>query len=947
MKNKLILALAFLLVMNTGVIYADTDTKTGGEKLFEYGFIQGDNGDIMEDKSFTRAEAAVLLAEMYGKKSEATNTVFTNYFSDVQKTDWFAPYVTFAKSNGWINGYPDGSFKPQNSVSQQEWSTMLMNVLGYDFTWSTVNDDIETLGINIVMPLTASLKRGEAFEVMWQAVNTPRKGQSVKLGEEVGKFEATLVEEDPEPEDQYIGLALKVSAHQIISQKQIHIKFNQPLNETAAETLANYVLTSEDDDDVTIIDATYDESDFELVLTLEEAQEMDTVLNLTIKNMISLAYDELNDVKLNNIEMIDMTSPEVASANFIGKNLIKILFSEPVMGDEDTISGEDDDIVNELDEEDFLVDDGERYIDTAILDRIGMSVILELFDDVDENVTLKVKPTVKDFSGYNVVEPELTVKYKEDKTAPEITGYRLASNTSVVITFDEDIKLVNGLSSNYYHDNKAYTIDTSISSSNISGNELTLSFSKNPMSDGEHRIVIKSDSISDYWGNENDSLEVEINVNESGDDPELEDIIIEDDDMIILVINKSLDNITGDVTDKDNYVILDDDKEDVSDLIDDIDYDAAANEIILYFEEALSGDYTVSVNNLVDYNDEELNINKEPFTVTDNTVPDPEDWTATYYDTGASKKIVKIVFGEPMNVEGNYSVADIENYSINGVPLDQLSSSKVSISVADNANFVEIYIYDEDHGGMDIDVDSNSDADADDDVAIARVEDASGNLTSGFVNIVDLDEMDEIEIISAELTDEKQITLTLEDELKSVYTSDFEVYEDDDKISISGYTKGLNEKGQMQLILKLKVALPTDADDITLTIDGEKSKNKYGEALEQVSELTVEDKVAPSVDTTEINDVITENVVFDESSEAIVITMSENIDEDSISSLTFTVKNASVNQIEVDDEKIYIYIDEDDLDNIKVGTKITQKYGFTDENGNLVEDLYLSVQDVD
>ncbi len=53
-----------------------------------------------------------------------------NCFPDV--TDqWFAPYVCYAKSRGWVSGYADGTFRPSEPVNKVEAIKMLVNAQGY------------------------------------------------------------------------------------------------------------------------------------------------------------------------------------------------------------------------------------------------------------------------------------------------------------------------------------------------------------------------------------------------------------------------------------------------------------------------------------------------------------------------------------------------------------------------------------------------------------------------------------------------------------------------------------------------------------------------------------------------------------------------------------------------------------------------------------------------
>lgn len=50
---------------------------------------------------------------------------YQNCFTDV-KDEWFAPYICYAKEKEWVDGYPDGSFKPAKFVNKAEAIKMLL-----------------------------------------------------------------------------------------------------------------------------------------------------------------------------------------------------------------------------------------------------------------------------------------------------------------------------------------------------------------------------------------------------------------------------------------------------------------------------------------------------------------------------------------------------------------------------------------------------------------------------------------------------------------------------------------------------------------------------------------------------------------------------------------------------------------------------------------------------
>lgn len=53
-----------------------------------------------------------------------------NIFSDVDRDDWFYDYVVGSIQYGWINGYPDGTFRPNDTITRAEVTTIANRMLG-------------------------------------------------------------------------------------------------------------------------------------------------------------------------------------------------------------------------------------------------------------------------------------------------------------------------------------------------------------------------------------------------------------------------------------------------------------------------------------------------------------------------------------------------------------------------------------------------------------------------------------------------------------------------------------------------------------------------------------------------------------------------------------------------------------------------------------------------
>ena len=84
------------------------------------------DGTFRPDAPISRAEFAKIAVSF----TQNNGSAVYNYFTDVKPTDWFAPYVTAAKDAGLIEGYSDGSFKPESKITRAEACAIVNRTLG-------------------------------------------------------------------------------------------------------------------------------------------------------------------------------------------------------------------------------------------------------------------------------------------------------------------------------------------------------------------------------------------------------------------------------------------------------------------------------------------------------------------------------------------------------------------------------------------------------------------------------------------------------------------------------------------------------------------------------------------------------------------------------------------------------------------------------------------------
>jgi len=107
----------------------ETDEVVNGQTFEEY----KKSGIVINDQLFeptrnvTRAEYTKMLVRALSCRyqKEGTNTPF----SDVAETMWYAEYINFATNHGWINGYGDGTFRPDAPITRAEAAKILANAI--------------------------------------------------------------------------------------------------------------------------------------------------------------------------------------------------------------------------------------------------------------------------------------------------------------------------------------------------------------------------------------------------------------------------------------------------------------------------------------------------------------------------------------------------------------------------------------------------------------------------------------------------------------------------------------------------------------------------------------------------------------------------------------------------------------------------------------------------
>ena len=123
-------ALCLALSLTGPALAADGDTQL--ETVRVLGILTGDeSGDLNLNASVTRAEFVKMMTAASAYK-DAVGGGSASLFTDVKSGHWAGGYIQLAVEQGWVTGYVDGSFRPENTITLEEACAALLRLLGYD-----------------------------------------------------------------------------------------------------------------------------------------------------------------------------------------------------------------------------------------------------------------------------------------------------------------------------------------------------------------------------------------------------------------------------------------------------------------------------------------------------------------------------------------------------------------------------------------------------------------------------------------------------------------------------------------------------------------------------------------------------------------------------------------------------------------------------------------------
>ncbi len=350
--NKKISLLMIVLVILSGlqgltVFAANSPALDEHAKILnELTILKGSGTSFNLNDQLRRSDAAAFIVKVLGKE----NTVLANIkqyaytsYKDVSPDEWYAPYVGYCDQNGIINGYNDGTFKPNDFLSEKAFLKMLLSCLDYgynvDYTWNTVFYTAYQVGLvqdpAYETKTTDNIKytRGNVVDALFYALKTQNKKTSIKLIQVF--IDTLLISKEKAISYGFITDDIETSIQSISvkSEKVLDVAFNETLKQLKAEDIQIYELNNS----TTILkvkEVKKIDGQNKYTITLDTAQRFDVEYVLLLPQIIDQYGNKVDKLSQ---AFIGYRPSEVVSDFFIiskveavNSNVINVYFTQPI-----------------------------------------------------------------------------------------------------------------------------------------------------------------------------------------------------------------------------------------------------------------------------------------------------------------------------------------------------------------------------------------------------------------------------------------------------------------------------------------------------------------------------------------------------------------------------------------------------------------------------------------
>lgn len=304
--------------------------------------LQGNGVDFNLNGKLLRSEAATFIVRLMGMEKSVLDDKdrwAKTAYNDVKNTDWYAPYVGYCASQGIIDGFPDGTYRPNESISEKSFLKLVLGVLGYkyniDFTWKDVCRKAYDVGLVYDYTYQGKVedntdyRRSSVIDVLYNSLG--RKNKVTKVGILDNLLEKGLVNRKVAISEGliYDPVITSITSINTIDMNTIKLKFNESIKPLLDSNIKIY----ETQNKASVLTVTINSQTADEVVLKTTSQTPDKGYSVEISDVTDSDGNKTDVTgSFTGYKIIEVNSEffRIKKIEAVSKNVINVYFTHPI-----------------------------------------------------------------------------------------------------------------------------------------------------------------------------------------------------------------------------------------------------------------------------------------------------------------------------------------------------------------------------------------------------------------------------------------------------------------------------------------------------------------------------------------------------------------------------------------------------------------------------------------
>ncbi|WP_273321446.1 S-layer homology domain-containing protein [Vallitalea guaymasensis] len=463
LKKSICVILPLMLLLTSITSFASSDkTATQLNKLH---IIKGNGEDYNLDGQLKRTEAAAFIVRFMGKEKEVLDNkkYYKNtIFMDTIEGQWYIPYVNFCIENKIIDGFYDGTFKPNGPITEKSMLKLILTALGYkyniDFTWKEVYKKSYEVGLIDDIKKANQTEdnknyfRRDIVDVLYNALNVNNIKEDKRQIELLIGNKSLTIEEATSAGFNIDTVETSIDSVEVISPDKVKVIFNENISSLENKD----IIITEAKNDKKKLTAEVDSIEDNQVIISTQLQGEGTKYQIKIKsiqdNLGGISKDVASEFIGYKIEGIESDEFIISKVVPIDEKTIKVVFTDEIM-----LAEFFSHCFQILDNGDIIADGSKKELSVANVGISSKEVLVRMTNKTfggSQNYTVNVKGQLTNPYGLKLNNGKgdsshfYAVNVPEEKLMLEST--EVVDDYTIKLTFNKDLKTTVATNPSHY-----------------------------------------------------------------------------------------------------------------------------------------------------------------------------------------------------------------------------------------------------------------------------------------------------------------------------------------------------------------------------------------------------------------------------------------------------------------------------------------------------------------